>query len=58
MEAIITHYQPADNKKSSVESRISELKAELGTSKVGNVPDEGDMVLQKFLVEIKCKDKV
>ena len=42
---------------SSVESRVANLKVELIFSKVYDTSDEGDLVLQKFLAEIKDEDK-
>ena len=42
---------------SSLASRASDLKAELGVEDKDSTGDEGDLDLQQFLVEIKDKDK-
>ena len=42
---------------SSLESRVASLKVELGVIKVCATSDEGDLVLQQFLAEIKDEDK-
>ena len=41
---------------SSLESRVANLKVELGVIKVCATSDEGDLVLQQFLAEIKDED--
>ena len=42
---------------SSLESRASDLKAELGVEDKDSTGDRGDLDLQQFLTEIKMKTK-
>ena len=42
---------------SSIESRVDNLKVELGINKVCDTSDKGTLVLQQFLAEIKDQDK-
>ena len=42
---------------SSLESWVSDLKAELGAEDKDITGDEGDLYLQQFLAEIKEEDK-
>ena len=42
---------------SRLEYRVANIKEELGIRKVCETSDEGNLVLNKFLVEIKDEDK-
>ena len=42
---------------SRLEYRVANIKEELGIRKMCETSDEGNLVLNKFLVEIKDEDK-